>query len=76
MKTRNHQIKPKNVVWIQEWNIDRLKLSGPATPHPPTGEHQPALSSDSDSSIITGLEVGVSNVGLTMEPEGEVLSKS
>lgn len=41
-----------------------------------SSEHQPTLSSDSDSSIIMGVEVGVSNVGLTMEPEGEVLSKS
>lgn len=28
MRTRNHQIKTKNVGWIQQWNIDVLKQSG------------------------------------------------
>lgn len=43
---------------------------------PSPGEQQPPLSSDSDSSIILGVEVGVSNVGLSLEPEGEELAKS
>ncbi|CAF96193.1 unnamed protein product, partial [Tetraodon nigroviridis] len=34
-----------------------------------SSEQQPPLSSDSDSSIITGGEVGVSNVCLSVEPE-------
>lgn len=42
----------------------------------PPGEQQPPLSSDSDSSIITGGEVGVSNVCLSVEPEGDVFGKS
>lgn len=39
---------------------------------PPSGEHQPPLSSDSDTSLITGMEVGVSEVELSMEQEREV----
>ncbi len=42
---------------------------------PPSGEHQPPLGSDSDTSIITGLEIDMSEVDLSTEPECEV-SKS
>lgn len=62
----------------------RKRWLGPAAEHWPIqtvwfalpGERQPPLSSDSDASIITGVEVGMSNVGLSMEPEGEVFAKS
>ncbi|XP_068614224.1 RING finger protein 150-like [Brachionichthys hirsutus] len=40
-----------------------------------TSEHQPPLGSDSDTSILTGVEVGVSEVHLSAEPECQV-SKS
>ena len=39
---------------------------------PSSGEHQPPLSSDSDTSIIMGMEVGMSEVGLSLEQECEV----
>lgn len=35
----------------------------------PLGEHQPPFGSDSDSSIILGLEVGMSEVELSTEQE-------
>lgn len=43
---------------------------------PSSGEQQPPLSSDSDMSIVTGMEVGVSDLGLSLEPESEVFAKS
>ena len=41
-------------------------------PLPSSGEHQPPLSSDSDTSIIMGVEVGMSEVDLSTEQECEV----
>lgn len=38
---------------------------------PPSGEHQAPLSSDSDTSIIMGVEVSMSEVDLSMEHECE-----
>lgn len=45
-------------------------------PPPSSGELQPPLSSDSDTSIVTGMEVGVSDLGLSLEPQSEVFAKS
>lgn len=50
-------------------------IKRPGVP-PSSGEQQPPLSSDSDMSIVTGMEVGVSDLGLSLEPESEVFAKS